>query len=129
MPFPDGIPKILGNMPMEVQQMIWTEAIVSDHVDRVVPVLYGSNKIVLRSDITTLSKYFHLSPASRAAAQRVYDLQLPIVKDGKPGYVRLSSSLDIFFISAWGYTLGINAFSPLFQLSPTLSPPRGARQS
>ncbi|KAK8052518.1 hypothetical protein PG993_003903 [Apiospora rasikravindrae] len=114
----NDVPK-LGNMPMELQQMIWTEAILADYTDRVIPVLYGSNQIVLRNDTMVLPEFFRYSQASRSAAQRIYDLQLPVMKNGKPGYVRLSSKLDIFFVSAWGYTLGVNVRSPLFQVSPT----------
>ncbi|KAK8052517.1 hypothetical protein PG993_003902 [Apiospora rasikravindrae] len=109
----------LGEMPSELQVMIWKEAILDDCQDRVVPLLHNTNRVVLTSAIANLPKYFSLSSASRAAAESVYNLQVPFTnKNGKKGYVRLSTALDIFFVSPWGFTLGINVFkSSLFQLS------------
>ncbi|KAK8042920.1 hypothetical protein PG994_013403 [Apiospora phragmitis] len=112
----------LTQLPKELQRMVWKEAILADYVDRVVAVLHNSKQIVLTSDLSTPSKFLSLCQASRSAAESYYDVKLPAINSGIPGVVGLSTTLDVFFISAWGFTLGINVFGGLFEISATPLP-------
>ncbi|KAK7926836.1 hypothetical protein PG985_003834 [Apiospora marii] len=106
-------------LPRELQIMVWEEAIVAEYADRVVPVLRSTQRVVLTAILTgPVSKYFHLCSSSREAAQLTYNLPMLAVRpDGEFREARLSTALDIFLVSPWQYTLGINANSWPFQQS------------
>lgn len=103
--------------------MIWKEAIVADYTDRVVPVLRNTKRFVLTDSLTPISKYFRICSSSREAADLIYDLPILVIRyDGKSKQARLSATLDILFISAWAFTLGINPFGSSLQVSITHIP-------
>ncbi|KAK7958016.1 hypothetical protein PG988_012864 [Apiospora saccharicola] len=112
-------PTGFSDLPREVQLMVFKEAIVADYTDRVVPVLGSNKRVVLTSRLTNpISKYFRICSSSREAAQLIYDVPMSATtSDGKTREARLSTALDIFLVSAWGFTLGINVFGGLFQMS------------
>ncbi|KAK7926837.1 hypothetical protein PG985_003835 [Apiospora marii] len=105
-------------LPAEMQTKIWEKAIEDEHDDRVVPLTYRTGYVILTDRVKQASKFFHTCPGSREAALSMYDLEVPVMKNGKPATVRLSTKLDIFVISPWGFTMGINAAGDLlFQRS------------
>lgn len=108
-----------GRLPAELQTKIWEEAIQDEHDDRVVPLTYRTGYVILTDQVMKQSsKFFRACPGSREAAKSMYDLEVPVMKNGKPATIRLSTKLDIFVVSPWSYTMGINTTSnPLLQRS------------
>ncbi|KAK7955922.1 uncharacterized protein PG986_005144 [Apiospora aurea] len=109
----------LQELPMESQCMVWKEVVETECAERVVPVITGSNRVVLTSDLIKPNMFLGICHASGAAAESAFDVRLRAVKNGKTGVIRLSTTRDIYFVSAWGYTLVINVFSGLFHIAST----------
>ncbi|KAK8128721.1 hypothetical protein PG984_009829 [Apiospora sp. TS-2023a] len=109
------------NLPAELQTKIWEQAIKDEHDDRVVPLTYRTGYVILTDQVKyQASKFLRVSFDSQEAAMSVYNLEVPVIKNGEPGIVRLSTKLEIFVISPWSYTMGIStAGNALFQRSTT----------
>ncbi|KAK8128722.1 hypothetical protein PG984_009830 [Apiospora sp. TS-2023a] len=107
-------------LPYELQVKVWKEAIIADYTDRVVPVLHNTKRVVLPGNLMGPdSKFFSISESSSEAAEAIYDLSVLAHDNGSGEFqvVRLSTSLDIFFVSAWGFTLGIDTSGGSFPMS------------
>ncbi|KAK7955923.1 uncharacterized protein PG986_005145 [Apiospora aurea] len=110
---------LFAKLPNELQIEIWKQAIKDEHNDRVVALTFRQGHVILTDELMNkLSKFFSICYFSRDTAKKLYDVALPVLKQSGPGVVHLSTKLDIFLISPWAYTLGINiAGNALFQQS------------
>ncbi|KAK8052519.1 hypothetical protein PG993_003904 [Apiospora rasikravindrae] len=108
-----------AKLPNELQIEIWKQAITDEHNDRVVALTYRQGHVILTDELMNkLSKFFSICYLSRHTVKKLYDVALPVLKQSGPGVVHLSTKLDIFLISPWAFTMGINiATNALFQPS------------
>lgn len=111
---------IFKKLPVEIQMRIYKEAITEEHSVKVVPVLNSTKRVVLTQDhlMRASSKFFGLCPIADDVASSIYDCPV-LIADQDPNHrtVPFSTKLDIFLVSPWQYTLGLNINSGLFQQS------------
>ncbi|KAK8080870.1 hypothetical protein PG997_008688 [Apiospora hydei] len=95
-------------LPKELQIQILEDAIEEDNGDRVVALTYQTGHVILTQELlNNISKFFSVCKLSRDVAESMYNVKIP-TKNNKRGVVHLSTKMDIFFISPWAFTLGIN---------------------
>ncbi|KAK7996716.1 chitinase [Apiospora arundinis] len=116
--------RFFTQLPAELQLQVWEEAILADHVPRVVPLVRNTRQVVVTSELaaTLSNRFFVICHASRQAAERVYDEELLVTnRVGRVGHIRVSTRHDIFFTSAWQLTLNIHIYGPasLFLITPS----------
>ena len=116
-------------LPTELQLVIWEQAVLEDHKDRVVPLTQDKRVVLASQELRNPSGVLRASPESRQVALGLYDQALPVVpfysdasvyagddhslaaaalrEEGRDldathdcGVVRVSFRLDIFLVSA-----------------------------
>ncbi|KAK7926833.1 hypothetical protein PG985_003831 [Apiospora marii] len=110
-------------LPGEIQVKIFKEAIAQEHVTRVVPVINSTKRVVLTRDVLRDSKFIGLCKVADDVARSIYDCELQILQNNALNTIHLSSNWDIFLVSPWQFTLGINANAAMLSQSlSSLSP-------
>ncbi|KAK8128723.1 hypothetical protein PG984_009831 [Apiospora sp. TS-2023a] len=109
----------------EIQAKIYKEAITEEHRVKVAPVVNSTKRVVLTQDhMRDLAKWFCLSQAAYDAAKSIYDCPLLVTDhQGIERVTHFSTKWDIFLVSPWQFTLGINTNSHLFLQSLNAIPP------
>ncbi|KAK7926835.1 hypothetical protein PG985_003833 [Apiospora marii] len=104
--------------PNEIQSKIYEQAILEDHNAKVVPVVNSTKRVVLTQAMMRESpKFLGLSQVAYDVTKAIYDCPFLVVDRGIDRIVYFSSKLDIFLVSAWQYTLGVNINSRLLHQS------------
>lgn len=105
-------------LPVEIQMKIYEEAIVEEHSVKVVPVINSTKRVVLTPEMMReSSKFFGLSKVDYDVAKTIYDCPLLVADQDTERTVHFSTKMDIFLVSPWQYTFGLNINSRLLHQS------------
>ncbi|KAK8042918.1 hypothetical protein PG994_013401 [Apiospora phragmitis] len=69
-----------SELPKELQRMVWERAVLEDNKDRIVPVAFDTERIVLTHELRNPSPVFKVCQLARVAATSLYDKRIPMVK-------------------------------------------------
>ncbi|KAK7955920.1 uncharacterized protein PG986_005142 [Apiospora aurea] len=98
-------------LPMEIQLLIWKEAVMEDK--RIVPVGETIWYVFVTEELLGPPKFFLVCQASLTAARRFYDVRLRFRQpNGEPGRLLLSTTTDIFLIKDWHQEFRNKFFNP-----------------
>ncbi|KAK8123211.1 hypothetical protein PG984_011881 [Apiospora sp. TS-2023a] len=70
---------MFGNLPTEIRLVIWKEAVMADHRDRIVPLTQDKRVVFASKELLNPSGVFRANVESREVALKVYDQALPVV--------------------------------------------------
>ncbi|KAK8060612.1 hypothetical protein PG996_010542 [Apiospora saccharicola] len=97
-----------GDLPAELQTKIWEQAIKDEHDDRVVPLTYRTGYVILTDQVKyQASKFLRVSFDSQETATSVYNLEVPVIKNGEPGIARRAA------LTVYNVALPVGIFSIL----------------